>query len=176
MGVDPKLVEQVTWESGDRWIASVTPGGMLFGNRRGTTRVIASLHGWVADTLVVTVRGDSPPRLALQDSLGEVDGKTWVVVSDPRPRIIEADGRPVLWLRGNGQYADGLISRGTFDLSRGATLTVEFRFAPLRSTGDRLVMCLQDSERPPGSRGRRTRAGGSGFPGPPATPRSWCGT
>ena len=72
-----------------------------------------------------------------------------VVEGYPAPELVDGDGGSYLSLTGDGMYRDGIVSRESFDLARGATLSADFRLWPLsRSSGQNFAMCLVDAQIP----------------------------
>ena len=147
------LAGEIEWSSSDSWVVSVTPGGRIHANRRGTAEIVASVHGWVSDTLRVIVEGDRPPELVLEDRFEEIDETRWSVVGVPSPVVRETPDGPARWLRGDGRYTDGLISRDSFALTDGVRLDLEFSFAPRRHEHGSLTVCILDRVSSPGVEG-----------------------
>ncbi|MDX1394764.1 MAG: BTAD domain-containing putative transcriptional regulator [Gemmatimonadota bacterium] len=138
------LAHEIAWSSSDSWIVSVSSEGTVHANRTGTAEIVASVYGWVADTLRITVDGDRPPALILEDPLETLDETRWIPFGVPSPTPRQTGSGPALWLSGDGRYTDGLLSRHTFSLAAGVRLDFEFSFAPTRSEHGRLNVCLRD--------------------------------
>lgn len=157
--------EPVEWTSLEPGIASVGPGGVLFGNRSGTTRVVASKHDWHADTLHVTITGAPERRVLFQTDFETLDRDRWIMVGWPHPIAIVRGGEPVLSMRGDGLWTDGMIDAESFALPRGGTLELEFQLHLNRTAEQLIEACLLEMATPPAERpvdmaDWRTRAAG----------------
>jgi hypothetical protein len=138
----------VDWTSLDPTVASVRDG-ILYANGVGTARVIASVQGWIADTLGVRVTGASLAREALlADPFQTFDTTVWATYGTPTPAIALGTQGPALDMRGDGVGSDGIMSRRTFDLSRGATLEVSFRLPVTRTDRQSVQICLASGPPP----------------------------
>jgi hypothetical protein len=105
--------------------------------------VIATVHGWLSDTVGVTVDASRKPESTLlADRLEGFDSLTWVPFGDPAFQAIDVGGRPVLWLQADGVGLDGFRSRRSFDLSRGATFEAEYRLPLTRRDRQAFAICL----------------------------------
>jgi DNA-binding SARP family transcriptional activator len=146
----------VDWTSLDPTVASVRDG-ILYANGGGTARVIASVQGWIADTLDVRVTGASLAREALlADPFQTFDTTVWEAYGTPTPILAQGAQGPALDMRGDGVASDGIVSRRTFDLSRGATLEISFRLPLTRRDRQQVNVCLVSG--PPPSEAATLRA------------------
>lgn len=135
--------DPVTWRSLDSRVAAVLPGGLLIGNHAGTTRIVATAAGWRSDTTTVEVSREAVTEgVLLREAFAELDTARWQIIGEPPALPVVVDGRPALFLAGDGNSTDGLISRDTFALPRGATLEAEFRLPLSRSDGQQFVIGL----------------------------------
>ncbi|HSW28110.1 MAG TPA: helix-turn-helix domain-containing protein [Longimicrobiales bacterium] len=132
----------VDWRSLDPTVASVRDG-VLYANGVGTASVVASVQGWIADTLRVRVTGASlADEALLADPFQTFDTTAWAVYGTPGPEAIRTDDGSALALRGDGVGTDGIVSRREFDLSRGGTLELSFRLPLTRTDRQALHVCL----------------------------------
>ncbi|MGD2067150.1 MAG: AAA family ATPase [Gemmatimonadota bacterium] len=153
--VDSLKPERVVWGSADPLVASVSDDGTVTANGPGRTSITVTVDRWLRDSLTVRVAPQpGAPDVLFSDRLADLDQDRWYVVGYPAPApTTDSRGEPVLDMRGDGRYRDGIVSRASFDLRRGATAMVDFRL-PLRDRRDRQKMefCLLDAE--PGPRVR----------------------
>lgn len=120
--------EGVVWTVRDAGVASVDAHGTLFANAVGDTYVVGTVQGWIADSLMLHVTSASLPREALiSDPFREFDADRWYVFGQPGPIQVMTDAGPAVDLNGDGVGADGILSRKSFDLTRGATLELDYR-------------------------------------------------
>ena len=137
----------VRWESLDGQVVSATPDGALTGNRPGTTRIVAIAGGWRADTTEIEVMSDGITEgLLLRDPFVTFDTTRWRMLGTPSPTIGVVDGSPALRLRGDGAWADGFLSRETWDLARGATLEIDFQIPLTPSDRQSITLFLGNGE------------------------------
>jgi hypothetical protein len=119
------------WASADSSVATVSKAGILKGNRPGSTVLRGCVDDWICDTVAVRVRSTPAAGAILFEERfdGPLDTARWRTFGAPKPRTVRApDGDTVLFLNGDGAWADGMMSRETFTLSQGATLEVQFRY------------------------------------------------
>lgn len=135
--------QPVEWRSLDSRVASVREPGTLYANGVGTTRVIGSIRGWIEDTLTVRVRSTGRPSTALLAEDFSGDLRHWTLYGNPQPAPLSTADGPVLDMRGDGVGFDGLVTTGDFDLSRGATLELEYRLALTRHDRQSIMICLE---------------------------------
>jgi hypothetical protein len=143
VGSDGRLrSDSVTWRALETGVVSVSPEGIITGNRPGTGRIVATAGVWRADTLVVQVGEDATgPDLLLQDHFDRIDPEVWAPVGFPHPYpVILEDGAPALRIPGDGHDRDGLQTRAGFSLHQGLTVELSVRL-PL-SRRDRQAMAL----------------------------------
>lgn len=142
----------VAWSSLDPAIAFVDDDGVLYGNRAGHARVVASYRGWLVDTVQVVVRPGGPQTPLLADPLTRLDTARWAIIGEPEPAVVPGPDGPVLSLRGDGRYSDGIMTREPLVIGRGVTVELEFRMRLTRRAQQRLALALADvpgTERPP---------------------------
>jgi DNA-binding SARP family transcriptional activator len=139
--------DSVEWESRDPRIVSVSASGMITGNRPGRTSIIATAGGWHSDSVVVEVEKDVVTEgVLIRDPFATLDTIRWMIVGAPAPRIVPIEGGNALFMNGDGDTMDGVLSRGTYDLSRGGTLELEFRLPFTRRDQQTLVFFLGNGE------------------------------
>lgn len=122
----------IRWISRDPGVASVTSRGRVTANRPGQTVLVASFDGWLADSLVVTVRGgDTAPPILFWDPSPPQRSDGWTRLPVP----------PALHMTTDEQDSDGFSpdsakattgwrSTQGFDLTAGGTLETELRLSP----------------------------------------------
>jgi DNA-binding SARP family transcriptional activator len=143
---------EVDWSSSDPSVVSVQTGGVAFGNRPGEAWVFATAGGWRRDSVRVAVTGQPAGEVLLQDRFERLDTAVWLLIGEPTPQPIRVDGEPVLDLRGDGMYRDGILARRPINLARGATLELGFRISRLdRVDRQRIGVCLEDVSLPSGA-------------------------
>jgi DNA-binding SARP family transcriptional activator len=136
----------VSWRSLDPHVAYVTKDGTVFGNGGGRTKAVASVYGWMADTVDIVVSADRAPSDALlADRFVTFDTTKWAVLGDPSPAAVSLTDGPALDMRGDGVGADGIRSRTGFDLTKGATLELEFRLPLTRRDRQSIGVCLEET-------------------------------
>lgn len=121
--------DPVTWRALDPGIVSVSPEGIVTGNRPGAGRIVATAGAWRSDTVGVAVREEAEgPDLLLQDHFHQVDAARWEPVGFPHPypAILE-DGETALRIPGDGQHRDGIRTRQGFPLDQGLTVELSVR-------------------------------------------------
>lgn len=116
--------DPVAWRALDPGIVSVSPEGIVTGNRPGAGRIVATAGSWRSDTVEVAVREEAEgPDLLLQDHFHQVDPARWEPVGFPHPYpVILDDGEPALRIPGDGQHRDGIRTRQGFALDHGLTV------------------------------------------------------
>lgn len=135
---------EIQWQSSDPMVASVTPRGVVIGNRPGTTWITGTVAGWISDSVEVTVEPGRPPTLLLYDSFPDLDQGRWRGVGSPIP-VVERSrwlDRPTLHLNGDGTWVDGLLSTEPVSLPRGGVLEVEFRMHISREDRQQIRLCM----------------------------------
>jgi hypothetical protein len=144
----------VEWTLADSTIASVS-AGRVTANLPGTTLLTACVHDWICDTAVLEISGEQTEAVLFHDDFeGRLSAEMWTTFGQPVPVTdVSADGESVLFLHGDGIWADGVISRQGFAINLGATLDLEFRL-PLTGRVDRqrLNFCLGRFGQPSDSR------------------------
>lgn len=134
----------VTWRSSDPAVVSVRPDGTLTANGPGHAVAVAEVEGWLRDSVRVEVRATDRPGVLLQDDFSQLDPARWIAFGSPPARAIQRGDTTAVFLRGDGVYHDGILSRPPLSLRGGATLELEFRL-PLRELRpQRLIACLAD--------------------------------
>lgn len=137
----------VTWESLDGQVVSATPEGALTGNRPGRTRIVAIAGGWRADTADVEVMSDGITEdLLLREPFETFDTTRWRRLGMPSPTIEVVDSSHALRLRGDGNWTAGLLSRETWDFSRGATLEIDFQIQLTRRDRQSITLFVGNGE------------------------------
>jgi DNA-binding SARP family transcriptional activator len=105
---------------------SLAVGGRVVGMREGFARVVATVPGWRADTLVVRVGAGSVTVLA-DDFTRPLDVSRWQPLGTPMPVVRTlATGEPALAPNGDLEWESGVLSRDNLPLRAG--LRVEARF------------------------------------------------
>ena len=140
----------LTWESLDESVASVTPDGVVSANRPGRTELIATLDGWLADTLRIAVRrGVDVEERLLSERFDSLDTSRWQLLGEPPPATGTIDGEPALLLGGDGRFLDGVILRDGYLMPRGGTLEADVKVM-LTDRADRqgIQLCLLETEEP----------------------------
>ncbi len=137
--------EPLAWTSLDPAVAFVDPDGVLYANREGHARITADYRGWLADTLQVAVRPGGPQAPLLADPLTRLDTARWAVVGEPEPEVVTSLAGPMLALRGDGRYWDGIMTRKPLVIGRGVTVEVEFRMDLTRRSQQRITIGLTDA-------------------------------
>lgn len=113
------------WRSLSPSTASVLADTIVAANRPGATRLVGEYAGWLTDTVVVEVVEGDGTSLILADDFRTLDTRRWYEIGYPESGTTRVDGRPVLELRGDGRYSDGLISRTASKASAGFTVEME---------------------------------------------------
>lgn len=139
----------VDWTSREPSVASVDGDGTVYGNSPGSTWIGGSFEDWHRDSTLVRVSGNPARRVLLRDEFRRIDTLRWIPGGYPLPEAVEMERDPALSLRGDGRWEDGLISRETFALTRGATLEAEFRIRLTRRDRQRVRICLWEADPPP---------------------------
>lgn len=143
------LDRPIEWLSSAPGVASVDATGRVTGNRPGRAQIRARVDGWIEDSVQVIVEQEvAPNTLAFSDSFPQFDSSVWYGLGDPVPYALRtADGRPALYLNGDGRFGDGLASVDAFDLRGGGTLEATFRIRPFqRRDRERIMLCLRDGD------------------------------
>ena len=140
----------VIWSSADPSVASVAPGGIVTGNRSGTTFITASYNGWLSDSIRVSVEEAevNPVEVLFRDAFDEDSLPDWIVPDStvPAPRVVVRAGGRVLSLRGDGRYRDFMQTMEAFSLQQGVTLELEFRLPLEREDKERFNVCLKGQD------------------------------
>ncbi len=114
------------WRCLDSSVCQASEGGTIHGTGSGLTELVASVGGWRADTVFVRVV-DTKPRRALSESWEHgIDSTIWLSFGDPRPEVGEDLGRGGsfgLLPNGDAKYNSGVLTRASFDRTRGLTIT-----------------------------------------------------
>ncbi len=167
-----RRTEAVEWRSRDESVVSVLTtdsGAVLTANRPGAAVVVATAGGWHRDSVHVRVTGSGTGDALLRDRFVVLDSTRWATNGWPTPVPVERAGEPVLWLRSDGIYSEGIISREGFPLPGGGTLEAEIRMPVDRPAGQWFNLSLNAYEHPPGADGGLppVRSGGTvgfGYP------------
>jgi hypothetical protein len=140
----------VTWSTADPGIASVAPGGIVTGNRTGTTFVTATYNGWRRDSIQVSVEEPEvdPVAVLFRETFTEDSLPDWIIPDStlPAPLVVTRGGGKALSLRGDGQYRDFIQTIETFSLQQGVTLELEFRLPLERDDKERFIVCLKGQD------------------------------
>jgi DNA-binding SARP family transcriptional activator len=134
----------VQWEAGNTSTLSVTPEGRAYANQVGRSWIAATWNRWLSDTLWVDVTGTRGEGPLLVDVFQSLDPERWLLVGWPLPRPSFLGEEPVLELRGDGRYWDGILLKPPLPGARG--LTVELELQLLLTGRDRqwFRLCLYD--------------------------------
>lgn len=139
----------VAWVSRDPRVASVRPDGTIIGNRTGSTCIVGVYEGWLRDSIRVEVLPPEGPLLFMSDAFSTFPSDRWEVLASPEPMTRRLpNGAPVLSLRGDGRYADAIVTRQRFPVGAGLTLDLDFKLSLSRSDRQRLGVCLSEVEPP----------------------------
>lgn len=182
----PPTAAPVRWTGEDGGAARVEEDGTVQALGPGEARAVASVGGWRADTVRITVRETevrSPPPVLSERWTEGIREDRWVAFGRPAPAVERlrppsgsppgasgpgpgaateadaADGPAAAFVsNGDANFDSGVVSRQTFDLTRG--LTVAFR-ARLPFSGKRYeALRVGIVRRPPPSPGMYGRFGG----------------
>jgi len=134
---------RLEWSSSDPRVAYVAADGRIVATGAGSATVTASVHGWLKDSVLVSVDASSAPSEALLAERFEVlDSALWTGLGFPPMLPVREPDGPALLLRGDGTGEDGLQSVRGWDLSRGGTLELAFRLPLTRRDRQRIAVCL----------------------------------
>ena len=136
------------FESDQPAVASVTGNGRIFANSPGRVTIHATWDGWLHTTLEVEVEREERRGTLMEDRFEVLDPDRWQLVGVPSPTPERLDGEPVLRLRGDGRYTDGIIQRTPQPLTGGATAELEFRLPLSRVDRQTLRLCLMEGDVP----------------------------
>lgn len=137
------------WASLSPEVIAIGDSGDAIAIRSGHALVTATHFGLRSDTVELDVAAVRSRSALLYEEPADDWATRWVVEGYPAPELVDGDGGPYLSLTGDGMYRDGILSRESFDLARGATLSADFRLWPLsRSSGQTFSMCLVDAQLP----------------------------
>ncbi len=142
---------EVDWVSRDPGTASVNADGVVTANQSGSTHILAHVDGWLTDSVPLLVIGDAHPGTLLRDGFETLDLSRWHLLGDPVPIPDEFRGSPILRLRGDGRFWDGVISRAATPLPQGGTLEGEFLLHLTAPDGQEVRLCLLEGDPPPPS-------------------------
>lgn len=107
--------------------ASISVRGFAVGP--GVARLVASLQGWRADTLVVR-EGTAAYELIADSFSTTLDTSRWMPLGAPSPATGRSgDGRPVLLPRGGLEWESGVLSRTSIDVQENLSAQAEM-YAP----------------------------------------------
>lgn len=129
------------WTSSAPRVVSIDSGGSATAIRPGEAWLLATVGGWLTDSILVRVP-TAPNSILLADAFETFDALRWRSYGEPTPRIISSDGHRVLSHEGDGRYADPIVSVGSFDLTEGGSVEVEFLLLLNRDDRQRIVLCL----------------------------------
>ncbi len=135
-----------TFESDRPAVASVADDGRVFANSPGQATIRATWDGWMTAGFEIEVRGEERSGTVLEDRFERIDPDRWQRVGYPTPMPATLDGNPVLRLRGDGRYTDGLVQREARSLIEGGTAEIEFLLPLTRIDRQDVRFCLMDSE------------------------------
>jgi len=144
---DGRVTEEgVRWESLDPAVATVTPGQELTANGAGVTSVLARWGYSLVDTVRVVVEDAGNGGSVYRDRFLSLDTARWLSFGDPRPVAERIDGEPVLRLRGDEKWREGILYRPELSLDQGGTVEVEFRMVPTERLHQNFHLCLTDMD------------------------------
>lgn len=151
--LDPLLVfsdgttsdEELSWKSRDPSIATVGPDGLITGNSAGATVVTVAWGHSLNETIQVVVEDTGEGGAYLREDFRKLNAEVWLPLGLP-PQVADEEGQPVLVMRGDEKYRDGLITRHPIPLDRGVTVEMEFRIALNRNLHQTLILCIQDTD------------------------------
>lgn len=139
--------EGIRWESLDHAVATVDGGGRVTANGEGATLAVAAWGYSFRDTIRVRVLDTGEGGAAFyRDRFLRLDTVAWQLLGSPRPVVARRDGEPVLLLRGDEKYMDGLVLRRPLPLEQGITLEAEFRVPFTGHAHQNFEMCVSDME------------------------------
>ena len=140
---------ELTWQSSDPSVASVTSTGLVFANAMGSAEITAEWDGWLRTSVEVEVSGDAGTGPLVADRFDVLDTQRWLPVGHPQPISVTRDGEPALLLRGDGLHDDGVISAEPLRLAQGGTIEFEFQISEFTDlVAQRLRVCLSDTDVP----------------------------
>lgn len=138
----------VTWESSQPSSVFVSGDGRISGIRPGQAHVIARHGSGLADSTRVTVLDDPVAELELLEQFEEIDARAWTLVGDPPPTSHNGRWEPALELRGDGSFADGLLSKRFWDAQKGLTVELQFWMKLSRTDHQWIGLCLVEGPHP----------------------------
>ncbi|TVP56439.1 MAG: hypothetical protein EA351_07920 [Gemmatimonadales bacterium] len=138
-----------SFESNQPAVASVADDGRVFANSPGQATIRATWDGWMTAEFAIVVGGDERSGTIVEDRFERIDPDRWQRVGYPTPVPATLDENPVLRLRGDGRYTDGLIQREPQSLTEGGTAEIDFRLRLTRIDRQDVRFCLMESELPP---------------------------
>ncbi|MDX1746211.1 MAG: Ig-like domain-containing protein, partial [Halobacteriales archaeon] len=141
------LTYPVRWRSTDPWIVAVSGDGVVSGNSEGEAYAVAEYTATLKDSVKVTVQASRAPVI-LRDRFETLDTLRWVVGGSPVPVADRVDGRPVLRLRGDGRWRDGVVLRDPLNLEAGVTVEAEIYLELNRSFWQRVGFCVEPGTPP----------------------------
>jgi DNA-binding SARP family transcriptional activator len=118
--LDP-VPEVLRWRSADTAVATIdSVTGDVYPRRRGAAWIFVSAGGWRRDSTRVLV-GDSPVATIIHENWDASWQQRWIPYGpDPKPTVVASrDIGHGITPNGNGTYADGVYSRGTFPAGSG---------------------------------------------------------
>jgi DNA-binding SARP family transcriptional activator len=111
---DTVVLPKMRWWSGDTATASVSADGEIVGRRHGELWVHVTAGGWRSDSLRVTVRSPAP-TVVLHEGWEGRWRSAWVPYGVPAPSITSGpEGVRAMWNRGDGSFASGAYSIGSY--------------------------------------------------------------
>lgn len=110
---------RVRWHSSDPSIVAIDSlTGLARPLQPGRATIRAALPGWAEVARTVDVRADVPQPVH-EERWGEDWKRRWFDFGTPRPEVVQLAGAARLDVNGDGSFRSGVVSRRSFDATRG---------------------------------------------------------
>jgi DNA-binding SARP family transcriptional activator len=142
---DTVTLPAVRWWSGDTATAAVSEDGELVGRRHGALWVQVTAGGWRSDSVRVAVSSATPTIVMREDWTKGWRG-AWVPFGMPLPATTPGPGGvPAMWNRGDGSFASGVYSTGSYSAADGVGVEASFS-SPVTATQWQTLVLQLDAD------------------------------
>ena len=142
---DTVVLPNVRWWSGDTAIATVAGSGELDGRRHGALWVHVTAGGWRSDSVRIVI-SSATPTVVLREAWDARLTDRWVPFGVPLPAGVEGPGGVrAMWNRGDGVFASGVYSLGSYSAVDGVGVETSFS-SPITATQWQTLVLQLDAD------------------------------
>ena len=114
----------VGWSVSDTTIGTIDGEGTIHPRREGVLIVVATAGGWRTDSVPITI-GPAEAATLVEEYWTEGIRTRWTTFGEPRPFILDVEGRRALAPNGDSAFQSGVYLRSPLPTGRGLGVEIE---------------------------------------------------